>query len=109
MYATSYWSYKFENKIDSIRFAVDRYYKYDLYKTIREIIAWGCYISPIDWRFKCFDGFAHTTTERHENYIFAVRQYYKNNIANYKIIKYLCIFKILKIINKDYDTRTIRR
>lgn len=79
MYYDWTWSYRFNNKYDSIRFAVDHYYKWQLYKNIEQIIKGGWYCSPkTGWCF-ILEGFARTTEERYNNYIFAVKKHFFNN------------------------------
>jgi len=74
-----WWFLIFEDKTNCIKFAVDRFYKYDRYKTISQVISWWCYISPVDNKKKCFQWY--TFTEWHQkNYTFFVKEYYKNNL-----------------------------
>lgn len=73
------WFLVFPDRTNSIKFAVDRFYRIDRYKTIRMIIAWWCYISPVDSKKKCFPWY--TFTEEHkDNYISYLKNYYKNNL-----------------------------
>lgn len=81
MYYDWTWSYRFNDKTWSIRFAVDRYYKYDRYKTITQIIKWGWYCSPVTWWCGKINWFARTTEEKYNNYIYNVRQYFKTNVS----------------------------
>jgi hypothetical protein len=64
----------FKDKSSSIKFFVDRYYKIDYRKTIRQVIAWWCYYN-LKKKYVCFDGFT-LTKEDQENYI--------NYILNFK-------------------------
>lgn len=73
------WFIVFDNEYNSIRFAVDRFYKYDKYKTITQIISWWCYISPVDNIKKCFWWFT-LTKEHWTNYIFFMKKYYKDDM-----------------------------
>ena len=69
----------FDNVDSSIRFAVDRFFTYDRYKTIKQIIFWGLYISPVDWELKVFDWFT-MTIEHRPNYYKFLKNYYSENI-----------------------------
>lgn len=72
------WFMRFKTKQESIDWYVNRYYKYDRYKTISQIIYWWCYISPVDWRHKCFSWF--TFSEKHKNnYYTYVKNYFHEN------------------------------
>lgn len=73
-----HWFMYFENKWESIDWYVNRYYKFDRYKTINQIVSWGCYVSPIDWIYKCFPWF--TFNEEHQkNYYEFVKDYFNKN------------------------------
>lgn len=72
----------FNDKTKSIEFWVNRYYKYDKYKTIHQIIYWWCYISPKDKQYKCFNGYTYTK-EHQKTYYKFVKEYYKINNKNY--------------------------
>lgn len=74
-----WWFLVFPDKTNSIKFAVDRFYRVDRYKTIKMIVWWWCYISPVDSKKKCFPWY--TFTEEHKNnYISYLKNYYKNNL-----------------------------
>lgn len=69
---------KFDSIESSISFAVDRFYTYDRYKTIKMIIFWWSYISPITWELKVFDWFTMTKADR-PNYYNFLKKYYNEN------------------------------
>lgn len=71
------WFLTFPDKTKSIEFAVDRYYKYDVYKTINQIIAWWYYCSPVTWWCWEINWFTHTK-EDHKNYVYFVKKYFNN-------------------------------
>jgi len=67
----------FDNTDSSIEFAVDRFYKIDRYKSIKQVISGGCYISPVDKKKKCFNGFT-MNKEHYKNYIKFVEKFYRD-------------------------------
>ncbi len=79
---TKNWFLVFDNVESSIEFAVNRFYRFERYKTIKQIVAGGCYTSPVDWKYKCFDWYTINIKDR-PNYIKFLKKYYKNNLKNY--------------------------
>lgn len=74
-----WWFLVFPDKTNSIKFAVDRFYRIDRYKTISQVIWWWCYVSPVDNKKKCFSWYTFTEWH-HNNYISFVKEYYKNKM-----------------------------
>ena len=72
------WFMYFEDKKDSIERYVNRFFTYDRFKTISQIISWGCYISPIDWIYKCFPWFTFDLHHQPE-YTKFVKNYFLTN------------------------------
>lgn len=73
------WFSIFKTRTDSIRYFVYHFYTFNRFKTIRQIIAWWQYISPVDHKLKKFTWFT-SNKEHHENYIHYVRKYYFENL-----------------------------
>ena len=69
---------EFENKTESIKFWVNRYYKYEKYKTISQIIKGWYYESPITWQTYYLQGYTLTTSHQNNYYNF-VKNYFHNN------------------------------
>jgi len=65
---------KFADNTNSIKFAVDRYYKYDYRKTIAQIVWWGCYYN-LQSKYVCFEWFTHTK-EHQNNYTKYIKNYF---------------------------------
>lgn len=73
------WSYSFKTDKDSVRFYVDRFYEFDLYKTVSQIIEGWSYISPRSWKRVTFGWFARTDKLTYANYIASVKKYVSEN------------------------------
>ena len=72
---------RFKTKNDSIKFYVQRFYKYDKYKTIRQIISWWCYVSPADNRYKCFPWFTANKEHQYNYYNYVKKFFSKQNYS----------------------------
>lgn len=74
-----WWFLVFPDKTNWIKFAVDRYYKFDRYKTIKQIIGWWYYCSPITKWCGNIQWFTYTEWDKY-NYISYVKKYFKDNL-----------------------------
>lgn len=72
---------EFNTKEESIDFYVDHYYKYQRYKTIKQITMDSYYCSPITWWCGQIKGFSYTIEHQKSYYTF-VKDYFNNNKEN---------------------------
>lgn len=69
------WFLRFPDKTKGIEFAIDRYYKYDVYKTIWQIIGGWYYCSPVSWWCWNINWYTHTKEDQ-PYYIDFVKKYF---------------------------------
>jgi len=75
-----WWFLVFKDKTNSIKFYVQRFYKYDRRKTVTQIVSWWCYYN-LKKRYVCFKWYTHTwSQEEHNNYIHFINKFIKNEI-----------------------------
>lgn len=75
-----WWFLVFKDKTSSIKFYVQRYYKYDFRKTTKQIVSWWSYYN-LKWKYVIFLWYTHTWSQKeHINYINFINKYIKNEI-----------------------------